>query len=136
MTPEPRYNSTCSLTSSGTMFPPLSVQHSWSLSDSEGHGPTWYKRVTKRLVQFCRRKRHKFSSKVAAKTKRTFHTSSNNGNDDGEPIGQDMTYKALSLVIKSGYPVGSVLGRGTLHIQQNGKRLSETTLSVLNISLT
>ncbi|KAH7486519.1 hypothetical protein FOMA001_g5609 [Fusarium oxysporum f. sp. matthiolae] len=104
------------------MFSPFPVRHRWRLSNSEGDGPSTpglHKRFTKRFSQFCRRKRNKTDAKVAAKTKHTWNTTSNNGNDDRESIGQDMTYKALSLLFKSGYPVANILARARLQIQQN-----------------
>ncbi|KAM0315524.1 hypothetical protein ACHAPQ_011564 [Fusarium lateritium] len=101
------------------MFSPFPIQHRWSGQGQGPSPPSLHKRLTKRLLQFCRRKRNESSFKRAAKTKQTWHTPSSNGNDDGESIGQDMTYKAPSLVIRSGYPVGSVAARATLHVQQN-----------------
>ncbi|KAF5562984.1 hypothetical protein FPHYL_5409 [Fusarium phyllophilum] len=104
------------------MFSVFPVRHRWRLSNSEGDdssAPGLHKRFTRRLTHFCRRKRDKFDAKVAAKTKQTGSTPSNNGNDDRKSIGQHMPYKALSQLFKSGYPVPDILARARLHCQQN-----------------
>ncbi|KAF5983158.1 hypothetical protein FBULB1_3947 [Fusarium bulbicola] len=105
------------------MFLELSVRHRWRLSNSEGDEsstPGLHKRFTKRLSHFWRRKRDRFDTKVAAKTKQAGDAPSNNGIDDPKSIGQRMPYKALSLLFKSGYPVPDILARARLQCQQNG----------------
>ncbi|KAF5631718.1 ankyrin protein [Fusarium sp. NRRL 52700] len=56
---------------------------------------------------------------MAAKTKQTEYTPSNNGNDDRKSIGQHITYKALSQLFKSGYPVPDILALARVQCQQN-----------------
>ncbi|KAF5681682.1 hypothetical protein FCIRC_5407 [Fusarium circinatum] len=104
------------------MLSPFPVPHRWRLSNSEGDessAPALHKRFTRRLSHFFRRKRDKFDAKVAAKTKQAGNATSSNGNDDRKSVGQDMTYKTLSLLVKSGYPVPVMLARARLHCQQN-----------------
>ncbi|KAF5590939.1 uncharacterized protein FSUBG_10668 [Fusarium subglutinans] len=104
------------------MFSELSVRHRWRLSNCEGDEsstPGLHKRFTKRLSHFWRRKRDRFDTKVAAKTKQAGDAPSNNGIDDPKSIGQRMPYKALSLLFKSGYPVPDILARARLQCQQN-----------------
>nr|RBQ92086.1 hypothetical protein FVER53263_07592 [Fusarium verticillioides] len=104
------------------MLSELSVRHRWRLSNSESDespAPGLHKRFTKRLSHFWRRKRDRSDAKVAAKTKQTGDTPSNNGNDDRKSIGQRVPYKALSLLFKSGYPVPDILARARLQCQQN-----------------
>ncbi|KAF5588396.1 ankyrin protein [Fusarium pseudocircinatum] len=105
------------------MFSELSVRHRWRLSnseDDESSTPGLHKRFTKRLSHFWRRKRDRFDTKVAAKTKQAGDAPSHNGNDDRKSIGQRVPFKALSLLSKPGYPGPDTLARARLQCQQIG----------------
>ncbi|CVK96843.1 uncharacterized protein FMAN_11163 [Fusarium mangiferae] len=100
----------------------LPVRHCWRLSNGEGDEsstPGLHKRFTRRLSHFWRRKRDRFEAKVASKAEQTGDMPPNNGNDDCKSIGQHITYKALSQLFKSGYPVLGILALASVQCQQN-----------------
>ncbi|KAL7765246.1 hypothetical protein ACKLNR_003162 [Fusarium oxysporum f. sp. zingiberi] len=98
------------------------LPHRWKPSKSDGEGsPTsgLHNSFTKRLSHACRRKRDIVEVKLNSAAKETWNTASNNGGDNGEPIGHDKPYNALILLFNPSYPGAGNLFRARLRTQQN-----------------